>query len=423
MNEANDILTLLGIPGEKIKYFTSESDDLNSVIYIELIDEKGRCPKCGSTSIEIKDYYTVRINNSVIKHKNMVVQIRIRRYRCKKCGKSFKQRYDFYEKGSSISNPVKQAILDDLKEKLTFTQIANDHNISINKVRDIFDKCILPQLPLPLTEIICIDEFCFKHNKSSLGKYPAVITDPMTGRILDIIESRWKSILVDYFNKVKVPQRYNVKYFVSDMNDTYRDIKRIFFKDALHIADRFHVVKAFNEAITTIRTRILKQEVWEEKEYRYLKKNWKIFLMDRNELKKRKVVDKWGVVSDSTVGLDRCLTKYPDLFYAYWTKEEFRRDTKQLMYYGKASQTVDFYINKLVGSSIEEMAKVGKMLQNWKYEIINGMTQNPYSIKISNAIAESTNNTIQTLIDLSYGLPDFQRMRKRVLYINRNQKD
>ncbi len=423
MNEANDILTLLGIPGEKIKYFTSESDDLNSVIYIELIDEKGLCPKCGSTSIEIKDYYTVRINNSVIKHKNMIVQIRVRRYRCKKCGKSFKQRYDFYEKGSSISNPVKQAILDDLKEKLTFTQIANDHNISINKVRDIFDKCILPQLPLPLTEIICIDEFCFKHSKSNLGKYPAVITDPMTGRILDIIESRWKSILVDYFNKVKVPQRYNVKYFVSDMNDTYRDIKRIFFKDALHIADRFHVVKAFNEAITTIRTRILKQEVWEEKEYRYLKKNWKIFLMDRNELKKKKVVDKWGVVSDSTVSLDRCLAKYPDLFYAYWTKEEFRRDTKQLMYYGKASQTVDFYINKLIGSSIEEMAKVGKMLQNWRYEIINGMTQNPYSIKISNAIAESTNNTIQTLIDLSYGLPDFQRMRKRVLYINRNQKD
>ena len=423
MNEANDILTLLGIPGEKIKYFTSESDDKNSVIYIELADEKGCCPECGSTSIEIKDYYIVRINNSVIKHKNMIVQIRVRRYRCKKCGKSFKQKYDFYEKGSSISNSVKQAILNDLKEKLTFTQIAKDHNISINKVREIFDKCILPQLPLPLTEIICIDEFCFKHSKGETGKYPAVITDPMTGNILDIVVSRWKNVLIDYFNKVKLPYRYNVKYFVSDMNETYRDIKRIFFKDAIHIADRFHVIKAFNEAITLIRTRILKQEVWEEKEYRYLKKNWKIFLKDRKELSKTRTVDDDGIVYDPTVSLDRCLAKYPDLYYAYWTKEDFRRDTKQLMYYGKASQTIDFYINKLVGSSIEEMAKVGKMLQNWRNEIINGITQNPYSIKISNAIAESTNNTIQTLIDLSYGLPDFERMRKRVLYINRNQKD
>ena len=69
------------------------------------------------------------------------------------------------------------------------------------------------------------------------------------------------------------------------------------------------------------------------------------------------------------------------------------------------------------------MVKIGNTFTNWKREIINGLTQNPYSIKISNAIAESTNNTIQTLIDLCYGLPKFERMRKRVLYINRNQKD
>lgn len=138
---------------------------------------------------------------------------------------------------------------------------------------------------------------------------------------------------------------------------------------------------------------------------------------------KQKYVDKWGVVIDPTVSLDRCLAKYPDLFYAYWTKEEFRKDTKKLMYYSKAEETINFYGTKLLNSTIEEMVKIGKTFSNWKREIINGITQNPYSIKISNAIAEATNNQIQTLIDLCYGLPKFERMRKRVLYINRNQKD
>jgi len=423
MSETNDILTLLGIPGEKIKASMTEFDENNSVIYLELKDEKWFCPYCGSTSIEVKGYYKVRINNSIIKHKKMLVEINVRRYRCKSCKKTFKQQYEFYEKGNRISVAVKGAILDDLKEKLTFSQIAKDHQMSINKVRGIFDKCVLSQLALPLTEIICIDEFCFKHSKSDYGKYPAVITDPMTGKIIDIIESRWKNILIDYFNKVKVSIRHNVKYFVSDMNDTYRDIKKAFFNDALHIADRFHVIKAFNDAITSIRTRIIKQEVWQESEYRYLKKNWKVFLKDRYELSKCKFVDKYGIARDPTVELDLCLAKYSDLFYAYWAKEDFRRETSKLMYYGKAASTIDFYINKLCGSTINEMTKVGKTLQNWRYEIINGMTQNPYTVKISNAIAESTNNTIQTLINISYGLPDFQRMRKRVLYINRNQKD
>ena len=182
-----------------------------------------------------------------------------------------------------------------------------------------------------------------------------------------------KDVLIDYFNKVKKPILYQVKYFVSDMNETYRIIKKIFFKD-------------------------------------------------RYDLSKIRKVDRYGIVTDPTVNLDRCLAKYSELYYAYWTKEEFRKETSHLLYYGKAMNVIDFYINKLLNSTIPEMVKVGKTLQNWRSEIINGITQNPYSIKISNAIAESTNNTIQTLIDLSYGLPDFKRMRKRVLYINRSKK-
>lgn len=424
MFEAKDILPLLGIPGTKIKSFDTIEDGDEATIYIELEDIRGYCPECGSTSIEIKDYYTVRINNSVIKHRHLTVEIRVRRYRCRKCGKTFKQQYDFTQKGDSISAAVKGQILDDLKERLTNAQIAKDHNVSKMTIMRIFDKYVLPQLPLKLSEIICIDEFCYKHSNSKEGKYPAVITNPMNGKIIDIIYSRWKDVLIDYFNKVKYPERLAVKYFVSDMNETYRQIKKIFFKDAIHIADRFHVIKTFNEAITSIRNRIIKQEVYyDQKEYRYLKKNWKIFLKDRYELSKQKYVDKWGIVIDPTVSLDRCLAKYPDLYYAYWTKEEFRRDTNKLMYYAKAEEIIMFYENKLLHSTIDEMAKIGRTFSNWRREIINGITQNPYSIKINNAIAEATNNQIQTLIDICYGLPKFERMRKRVLYINRNQKD
>ena len=424
MFEAKDILPLIGIPETKIQFINTVYDGDEAIIRIELADIRGFCPKCGSTSIEIKDYYEVHINNSIIKHKRITVIIRVRRYRCKKCGKTFKQEYNFTEKGSSISNAVKLAIIDDLKERLTCIQIARDHNVSDMTVLRIFDKAILPQPPLKLSEIICIDEFCYKHSNAKLGKYPCVITNPLTGKIIDIVESRWKNVLIDYFNKINIPERRMVKYFVSDMNETYRQIKKIFFKDTIHIADRFHVIKAFNEAITSIRTRIIKQEVYYDKqEYRYLKKNWKIFLKDRNDLLKQKYVDKWGIVTDPSVALDRCLAKYPDLHYAYWTKEDFRRDTNKLMYYYKAEETINFYENKLIHSTIEEMVKIGKMFTNWKREIINGIIQNPYSIKISNAIAESTNNQIQTLIDICYGMPKFERMRKRVLYINRNQKD
>lgn len=419
-----NILSLIGIPYEKVKAISSNSEGEFTFVYVELNDVRPICPYCHKGNIVIKDYYTTHINNSIVKHQKMEVEIRMRRYKCKDCYKTFKQDYPITNKRDSISAQVKQAIIEDLKDRLTLKQIADDHHVSPSTVSKIFDTLVLEEYAQPLSKIICIDEFCYKHgSKSKEGKYPAVITNPFTGDIIDIIESRWKAVLIEYFNKVKVPERTGVKYFVSDMNETYRSIKKIFFQKAEHIADRFHIIKAFNDAITTIRMRIIKEEVWEIDEYKYLKKNWKIFMKDRRELEKQRVYDKWGVVSDPTVELDKCLLKYPDLHYAYWTKEEFRKATRYPMLYKKAEEIFNFYENLLLKATIAELVKIGKMFTNWKTEIINGLTKNEYNFKISNAIAESTNNQIQTLIDLCYGMPNFKKMRKRVLYINRNRKN
>lgn len=232
-----------------------------------------------------------------------------------------------------------------------------------------------------------------------------------------------EKVLIDYFNKVKVKDRLNVKYFISDMNDTYRDIKRIFFKDATHIIDRFHLIKAFNESITKIRTRILKQEIYyNDAEYRFLKKNWKIFLMNREKAEMKEFTNAYDIKVPLTVKIDLCIRQYPELYYAYWTKQEFLNETKKLMLYSQAEKVVDFYINKLEKNQIEEMQSIGTTFRNWRIQIINGLIRNPYGRRLTNAMAESNNNYIQTLIDASYGLPVFERMRKRVLYINRNRK-
>ena len=207
------------------------------------------------------------------------------------------------------------------------------------------------------------------------------------------------------------------------MNETYRQLKRAFFHNATHIVDRFHLIKAFNDAITSIRTRIIKQnEELTDKEYRYLKKNWKVFLKDRNDLEKIKTINKLGIVTDPTEDLDGCLKRFPDLFNAYWTKEEFRFKTRNLMLYKDAENLMYFYEKQLLNSTIIELNKVGRTLRNWRGEIINGMIRNEYNHRLTNAVAESTNNQIQTLINICHGIPKFENMRQRVLYINRNKK-
>ena len=419
-----DILSLFNIPSEKVKYYEILHEDNSTTFYIELVDIRPSCPYCYSNNVGIKDYYIKRLNNSIIKHECMTFEIRMRRYICKNCKKTFKQQFEVSKSNDSITAQVKQAIIEDLKDRLTFKQIAEDHNVSPTTVLNIFDRNIAYQIKYPLSEVICVDEFCFHHkNKAKYGKFPTVITNPMNGIILDIVESRWKSVLFNYFNNTKYGYRLNVKYFVSDMNETYRQIKKAFFGKALHVADRFHIVKLFNEAITSIRIRIMKQEAYSTNEARYLKKHWKIFLMDRNKLSKYRKVNDEGIVLDQTVELDKCLAKYPELSYAYWQKEIFREKTSEPMLYIEAERIINQMIKDYEISVIEEMNKIGRTFQNWKTEIINGLIKNDYTFKVSNGIAESMNNQIQTLINVSNGLTNFERMRKRVLYINRNKKE
>ena len=68
------------------------------------------------------------------------------------------------------------------------------------------------------------------------------------------------------------------------------------------------------------------------------------------------------------------------------------------------------------------MQEIARTLSNWYEEIINAYSKTTYGFFLSNAIAEANNDNIQTLVDVCYGLGNFERTRNRILYINRNKK-
>ncbi len=71
---------------------------------------------------------------------------------------------------------------------------------------------------------------------------------------------------------------------------------------------------------------------------------------------------------------------------------------------------------------LKELNEIASTLENWFDEIVNSYAKTYIGFCLSNAVAEANNNTIQTLIDVGYGYGNFDRLRNRVLYINRNKK-
>ena len=425
MNDSGDILSLLGVQREKVAFIDAfHMNTTEDKMIISLVDDCETCPHCGSTNIKVHGYYKVNINNSVIKSRLLRVEIDMRRYKCKDCGKTFKQNFSFYSPGSTISAVARLSILEALKESVSYSFIARQYGVSTNTVINYFDS--LPRQPrLFLGEVICVDEFHFNNRDNPNLKFPFVISDPFTGKIIDIIESRRWDYLREYFCKIPILERAKVKYFVSDMNETYRTLKNTFFAHSIHIIDHFHIMKMFNNAVQRIRTKIMKKHKNEEetKEYRFLKKHWRMFVCNRSRLKDFRIVNKrTGFIFDWQILVDYTLRKYPELHYVYWSREEFNRDVTKLTGWCDTKKSIDYFIQKFGHCEIEEMREIACTISNWYEEIINAYSKTVYGFFLSNAVAEANNDNIQTLVDICYGLNNFKRSRNRILYINRSKK-
>ncbi|MBR0193980.1 MAG: transposase, partial [Bacilli bacterium] len=91
-------------------------------------------------------------------------------------------------------------------------------------------------------------------------------------------------------------------------------------------------------------------------------------------------------------------------------------------YWIESSKMIKYFIQKFEGSLLRELNEIARTFSNWFDEIVNAYAKTSLGFCVTNAVAEANNNTIQTLIDVGYGYGNFERLRNRVLYINRNMK-
>ena len=300
-------------------------------------------------------------------------------------------------------------------KKVSFKDVAEEHNISVTQCIRIFDESNKIER-LPFTRAICVDEFFFGYDHKGDAQYPFIIVDPDSAKIIDILPYRTKPYLESYFRCIPKEERTVVNFFVSDMNETYRTIKKKFFSQALHIVDHFHIIKIFNEKLKYQRLEIMKSYEKDSYEYKFLKKYHKMFYKNTAELKQmRKIDEKTGEIFDWELELKYVLRHYPQLQEIYFAREDFTYSMMKLEDRYKTFNKMDFYIQKFEKSTNKYVREIASTFKNWRFEIVNAYSKNDYHFCLTNAIAENMNGEVKKLINISYGYNKFERLRKRIL--------
>jgi transposase len=275
--------------------------------------------------------------------------------------------------------------------KETFSALAREIGIDDKTVRFVFDDYVArrqKEVQFVIPEVLGIDEL------KIIGDYRAMLTNIDKLALFDLLPSRKKVSLLEYFNTM--PDKQNVQTLVMDMWNPYRQIGKKVFPGKLIVADRFHVVRMANKGMERVRKQIRKTV---DDRTRIKLKDERFLL-----LKRKANLDEEGIEKTQ-----RWFAMFPQLGMAYDAKERFfdiycqpTREAAEMAAVRWAS-SLDPMIEK-------QFRDLRVALYNWHEEIFN-YYENP----VTNAYTEAMNNITRFINRMGRGY-SFEVLRARLLY-------
>ena len=355
---------------------------------------ESECPCCHSKTKRIHDYRYQSVSDLPAFGRSVKLVVRRRRYVCN-CGKRFYRQLSFLPKYQRRTQRMTLNILNELSEVKSYTSVARSHNISKSTVIRIFDNISYPK-PKELPKALGIDEF-----KGNIGKskYNVILTDLENGKVIDILRTRNKVDLINYF---KDYDRSKVEYVVSDMYGVYKDIAETFFPRAIYIIDRYHWIRQCIWAFEAVRKDIQK---YVSKEFRIYFKHSKHILIKRSNKLTDEERDRINVM----------LFASPDLSNGYYLKEQLYAISEE-QDSTKQKELLKQWIRDARDSDIPSFRKCAETYVRWFEPILNSLRYH-----YSNGYTEGCNNKIKVLKRNAFGFSKFKRFRNRILFCMRRE--
>lgn len=373
-------------------FVTNLDEDASSInLYVSSDLPKPTCEHCNHIC-NIHDYRTQTIKLGKLRYKNLFIVLKKRRFKCPICNKIHTEKLPFIAKGHRIAKSIFFDVFEKTKEERNMTSIAKELNISVNTVIRYFDTIDYVK-PKKAPKSLAIDEF--KGNTGGF-KYNVVITDPSTHTVLDILPTRDKAFLIDYFYSLE--NKENTHFFHQDMWQIYKDVGKASFKNANIVADKYHFARQVNWAMENVRKR-------EQK--RMSKDNRLFFKRSKSLLKK----DRKKLTLEEQEYLFVMFSNSYDLDVAYQLKEEFKEFLK-CKDYEEGKRLLTKWILVAEESNLPEFKPAITAFRHWYKEICNSKLTDD-----TNGFTEGINNKIKVLKRVSYGMRNFKRFRNRILHM------
>ena len=185
---------VVGLQGVKIKNVENSEKEMR--IELEMERRTHRCPACGQQTDRIHDYRKQIVKDLNSFGKSVFLILRKRRYVCS-CGKRFFEENTFLSRYQRMTSRKIAGIIASLGKCRSYTSVSEEQDVSVTTVIRLFNHVQYPK-PKHLPTALGIDEF---KGNSGGEKFHCILTDLETGKVVDILKTRYKHDLYDYFKR------------------------------------------------------------------------------------------------------------------------------------------------------------------------------------------------------------------------------
>lgn len=351
------------------------------------------CPYCASGEQWVHEYRVVTVKDAPIRGKEIILKIRKRRLKCKKCLKCFNEPIPGIIPRKRFTQRFKRSLLwacgtfSDLKRVKKAYRCSN--HFIYNAFYETLELNRKRHLNYAWPKTIGIDEHAFGRSvKARKTRFVTMAVDFVNKRPFELVEGRSGDELWQALSQI--PGRENVTHVALDLSDPYKKFVSEFFPNAEMVADKFHVLRLLNAHIMKRRKEITGDRAsWTAR---------KLLLMSNKNLKWYERKTLWDY-----------LDNFPELKEVYAFKESLHK-LYRIRGYHRASLALTALTDRMALSQLPEIKTLRRTLVKWRNEILNY-----FKTGITNARTEGFNHVAKLLKRKAFGFKSFKNYRLRVL--------
>ena len=372
------------------------------VLHVNVPKKACRCAACGSVNVLFRGSTERRLRTLPLGRKPVWLAVVVPRIGCRDCGLVRQVSLGFAEARLSYSKSFARYALE-LSRYMTIKDVAHHLGISWDVIKDIQKTDLQRRFAKPkLKHVrhIAIDEI----SVGSGHRYVTVVLDLDSGAVIHVGEGKGGDALTAFWKRLR-SSGAKIQAVATDMSPAYIEAVTTYLPEVIHVFDRFHVIKLFNEKLSNLR-RDLHREATDVMHKQVLKgTRWLLLKRPENLDPKRNEPQR----------LQEALRLNQPLATAYYLKEQLNEVWEQEDQAEARIFLLD-WIQQAETSGIRMLIQFAKTLRLHAQGILAY-----YDCEISTGPLEGTNNKIKTMKRQAYGFRDQEFLKLKIYALHQSK--